>query len=147
MHVLCMKGRHRIGQVLAKGNLVWGSDAALIQISAADPLQLWPAIIRQGGQTRGAVAFSWLVFCVTSTLAWRPLWEMAGVGLGGGSGTGAPGSSLAAAQGSTLRATSNKCHLEAGEVCSRGFMENYILRKNLRQRENSYSAKGESRAF
>lgn len=69
MHVLCMKGRHRIGQVLAKGNLVWGSDAALIQISAADPLQLWPAIIRQGGQTRGAVAFSWLVFCVTSTLA------------------------------------------------------------------------------
>jgi len=69
------------------------------------------------------------------------------LGLGGGSGTGSPGGSLAAAQGSTLRATSSKCRLEAGEACSKGFMENYIFGKNLRQKENSSSAKGESKSL
>lgn len=57
------------------------------------------------------------------------------LGLGGGSPRQDP------------RATSNKCHLEAREVCSKGFKENYILRQNLRQRENSSFAKGENKSF
>lgn len=52
--------------------------------------------------------------------------------------TGLPGSSLAAAQDSTAT-MSSKCHLEAGEVCSKGFMADYILRRNLRQTESSSS--------
>lgn len=64
-----MRGRQGVGQLFAKGDLVEGSDAALIQISAAGASQPWPAITGQVGPKPRAVVSSWLFFRTSSILA------------------------------------------------------------------------------
>lgn len=143
-----MRGRHGIGQVFAKGNFRLGkrhcSDSDLCCRSLAAAASYHRA---SWSETWSGCFFLVGFLCDQHTSLTAAVGNGRRGGLGGGSGTGPAGTRPAAVQGSTPRTTSSKCRLEAGEVCSKGFMENYILRKNSRQRENSSSAKGQRKFF